>query len=125
MRTVPILGTVRARAIVLAATVGAVAGCTLLLPESLETYGEPPSDCRGFVPGAGLAWAGHGHPEDFGLIEPDIEHEGVRGDIFVEAVRSDADGGAAQRQFCVLVPSRENPSAVYGFGVPEGWVPPP
>jgi hypothetical protein len=109
---------------ILATTVWAVTACTLPLPGTPISNDELPSECRGFAPGAQLVWAGHGHPEDFGLLEQGMEPDDLRGDIFVEAPRAPEDGGAAHRQFCVLVPSREDVTAVYGFGVPAGWAPP-
>ena len=109
---------------ILATTVWAVTACTRPVPGLPVSYGDPPSDCVGFAPGAELVWAGQGHPEDFGLLERGTQPEDLRGDIFVEEPRAPEDGGAAQRQFCVLVPSREKVTAVYGFGVPAGWEPP-
>ena len=110
------------RAFGLVVALGLTTGCLF----GRVLYGEAPEECH-FAPGAELAWAGHGHPEDFGLVPRGVEHPSLIGDIFVEAERAPGqqpDGVTPARGYCVLIPSAEDPSTASGSTVPEGWRPP-
>lgn len=103
-------------------------GCDWLQPDSLlqPDYGEPDPMC-GFAPGTQLAWAGHGDPAAFGLMEQSSE-EAIPGDIYVEAepVLPRRDGGMPDEPVvCVIVaPGHSTGTEIYEFTVPDGWEPP-
>ncbi len=82
-----------------------------------------PDECR-LGAGAELEWAGHGHPEDFGLVPRGSEDASLVGDIFVYVESGQAGMPPPARVFCVLTPSADDPRVATGSTVPPGWVPP-